>query len=376
MKYLRTIVLCILLTFFISGCAKAHDAPAAETQLPDAATLETTELNYVVQRNEFFESGNIARELYFEINDNNTVSEVRRVEYSYDTRGNLTTTTLFGDYLLSEVVSEIREYDDDGRLLKVYSYGELSEQYEYNESGNLLSAKSYDNYGNLTSSDEYIYKNGTISGISYMYVTTDSYEDSEGDYHDIIQKNYIYEEYDDNGNLIKVTSVYHDEEPFYELYTYKKNQTVIQEYSLAGIPGFRITLDYDDQGRKIRHLISYPDGEIWSIHEYEYVDHSYKSITYDSDGIIEYYSLEKRDDLGRTIYEASYDAKDNLRASWEYIYDDNGYIESIVNTDQDGNTFVEIEPYREFYTNGNIKTEIFYNNKNYIAPIYRNRYPY
>ena len=372
---MKRICIALVIAFLLCGCSTRDEASAEFTTSPETTISSHDEIAavYVIQRNEYNENGQIQKETYFEMDNQGLVSEVERTEYAYDNAENLIEERTFWDSSDECTITESFEYDNNNRLCKVYSYNHLSELYEYDEHGNLTSKYCYDSRGTLTDSEEYIYDNSSLLSASYMYCDFDSFEDSEGNDRKIVQRNYIYEEYDLTGRLSKVTSYFHNEEPYYELYTYNNQQTIIQDYSFNGTPGLCTVLDYDNQGRKIRHRISEPNGKVWSLTEYEYADFSRKHVTYGADGTVEYSNITEWDALNRQTFEASYDAEGNLQASWEYIYDDKDYIISIIHIDENGNEHIEVAPERAFYENGNVKSEVFYNNEHYIAPYYRTR---
>lgn len=365
------------MVFLLCGCKTEKDIDKEfTTGLSESIISTNTEAPsvYIVQRNEFDENGKIMKEIYFDVDADGEVYEAERIEYNYDNEGNLIAENTFWDSSTESFKEKSFEYDEDNRLLKVYSYDHLSERYIYDEQGNLTNKYCYDSNGNLTDYEEYVYKNSVLSTSSYMYSDNESFEDSDGNYYTVIQKSYVNEEYDDFGKLLKVTSFYYNEEPYYELYTYNDYQTIIQEYSFDGTTRTRIAFDYDNQNRKVRHTVFDSEGEIWFMNEYEYTDFSCTNYSYNSERKLEHSHINKWDDQNRQVFEASYDAEGKLQASWEYIYDEYGYISSIVNTDQDGNMEIKIAPHRDFYSNGSVKTEVFYSNEDYIAPIYRNRY--
>lgn len=367
----------LVMVFLLCGCNLEKDMGTEfTTALSETTIPSNTEDSsvYVVQRNEFDENGRILKEIYFDIDTDRKVREVERIEYDYDIEGNLIEEKTFWDSSSESITEKSFEYDDHNRLLTVYSYDNLSERYIYDGQGNLTNKYCYDSRGNLTDYEEYVYNNSLLSRTTYMYSDDESFEDSEGNYHKVIQKNYVNEEYDDSGRLSKVTSFYHNEEPYYELYTYNDHQTIIQDYSFDGTAGVRTVLDYDDQNRKIRHTVFKPDGKVWFLNVYEYTEFSCKNSSYSTDGKLEYSSISEWNEQNRQVFEASYDAEGKLKASWEYIYDEYGYISSIINTDQDGNVKTEIAPHRDFYSNGSVKAEIFYSDEDYIAPAYRKRY--
>ena len=374
---LKKICLILAMVFLLCGC-KTEKAIDKEFTTALSESIISTDAEtpsvYIVQRNEFDENGKILKEIYFDVDTDGVVYEAERIEYNYDNAGNLIAENTFWDSSTESFKEKSFEYDGDNRLLNVYSYDYLSERYIYDEQGNLTNKYCYDSNGNLTDYEEYVYKNSVLSTSSYMYSDNESFEDSEGNYYKVIQKSYVNEEYDDSGKLSKVTSFYYNEEPYYELYTYNDYQTIIQEYSFDGTTRTRIVFDYDNQNRKVRHTVFDSDGEIWFMNEYEYTDFSCTNYSYNADRKLEHSHISKWDEQNRQIFEASYDAEGKLQASWEYIYDEYGYISSIVNTDQDGNVEIEIAPHRDFYSNGSVKTEVFYSNEDYIALIYRNRY--
>ena len=262
------------------------------------------------------ESGNIKEKTKYEYeyNDNGKKIEKTETDYDkdgrrgrwvkieYDTAGNETLWECHDKYG-KRTTKKIYTRDERGKLIEYVEYDDGNiiekEEYERNESGNLMRTFTYDGDGNITEKAEY--------------------------------------ERDDNGNRIKSVYLSYDDDG---------NITEKEEYT------------YDENDRMIKN-IRYEGNETvsyWCEYEYDEKGREIKFTSYNTGGSLEYWISEsKYDENGRRIY-YSHATNDIITEKQEKEYDEDGNIIKEIQTFYDRDTGQEKSQTIEEYTyddNGN-----------------------
>ena len=220
-----------------------------------------------VKEDQFFEEGGIVFTNY--------------KEETFDKAGNLVEEIWYEGEDPDPFYTSTFEYDDDGRLIRnvAYEYGELS----------LDVIQGYDEYGNLA----YLYEDNNFNYINL----------EEGNYGYTFQHYDCNNEYDTDGNLIKVTQINRDG-------------------SVKKIIGY----EYDADGRRIKTTNYKEDGTVSTYVESEYnADGAEtKRFTYNPDGSIRSGWEREYDENSLLVKEIKYTADGAFESSSEYTYDENG----------------------------------------------------
>lgn len=215
-------------------------------------------------------------------NEDGEVSGI--TDYKYDENGNLLEKKAQGTD--GSISSEKYEYDEKGNVLvyeenvevnvdgQVYSEQRRVE-YTYDADGVLLSEKSEDGYGFVTSTEYEYGDNGKIAkatiseGIDGIDMIT--YRTYEYDENDVLRKTVdsddfgetgVYEEYNEKGDLIKWVGIF-GTEATYE-YEYDENGNRIK---WVGNLGITTTYEYDENGNCIK------EADAVQTTTYEYDEH-------------------------------------------------------------------------------------------------------
>jgi len=248
------------------------------------------------------------RDYEYDVNHNliGLKSASREEVYEYDANNNRTKRT---NYSYGELSSEQSyEYDTEGRLVKEtlldYSFGESKcvTLYEYNSEGLLSKESVTDDYWTLEYYYEYdedkrrsvIHRKNVVVNDKLCEDTLEYAYDAQGGYtvkYILEGQPYLIYEIDKNGSIVKEIR-------------YKNGTENIVEH----------TYDYQyDQDENLTKKITYNDGTIQEILEYEYDDNK---------NIVSEYNLKFQSEV---YYE--YDTNGNLiKESWpqsEYIYEYN-----------------------------------------------------
>ena len=250
---------------------------------------EELEYEYVYT---YDKNGNLISELYF--------NGSSKKEYKYNDKGDTISYIYYGENNKIESKTEYEyTYDkNDNILIKiVYEDGlfNLKEVNEYDNKGNEISNIVYDQYGRITSKNEYEYK----------------YDDDDN----LISRIYFYNgklsqkteyEYNCNGNLIS-----------YIFYDEKGNIINKVENDFYCFGGMKRSVTYDK------------DGKLMSEREY-YKNGKHKSnIYYDKKGeIINKEEYNSRSDI--TYFQIKSEDGENIFRTYEYEYfEDGSYIEKM-----------------------------------------------
>lgn len=264
-------------------------------------------------------------------------------EYEYDESGNMIKDFFADDD--SSCKSEY-EYDESGNLIKRIRYyfddDNLREWsvYEYDEFGNEIKIEFYDMDGSLKRASEYEYQydesGSLIKRISYK---ADGSVGGRTEY-----------EYDGFGNEIKETVYSSDGSVFYVTwwvleYDESGNKIKEQENSLSDLCMVR---EYDTYGNEVNFTAYNKDGSIayWAKYEYDDFGNQTKYIrgNRDVDRVYDWYGYEY-DESGNLIKAVSYSAN-GIEDRWheyEYKYDSSG-------------NFIK----RDYYSYNDMTTEFIY----------------
>ena len=195
---------------------------------------------------EYYEDGTLKSQTYYSAYDGEPFIQDSITLYSYDELGNKMESQYFNDTL-----SWITVYDKNNNKIQYesYIYGELSESYEckYDQYENITYSLQKNSFGEteVTNSYEYDKDGNVISMQEYIDI-------GNGPYLNLEYKH----EYDSYGKEIRYTSYYYNDT---ELTNKHFDKTRSAEY------------EYDINGNLIKETWYYRDSTVWYRTEYEYI---------------------------------------------------------------------------------------------------------
>ncbi|WP_202707342.1 DUF6531 domain-containing protein, partial [Sporosalibacterium faouarense] len=273
-----------------------------------------------------------------------------KVEYSYDSLGNILT------YTDGEDNTTTYERDLWGRATKIIDGEGIENTYEYDYAGNVVS--STDGENNTTT---YTYNRmNLLSSITDPLNQTITYKyDKEGRLRLETYRNgeSILYDYNRDDNLVSKTIA---DKNLEEKYLYNRDGSLLAAINSSGIE----TFEYSPNGylknkyRNERNILGYDydkDGNITDVTDQTGATTSY---TYDILGRIDTVLdgsqeiAEYNYNIDSTISSISYNTGVNI----SYGYDLDKNIESLVSKNPQGNIIKELE--YSYYNNGNIKTKV------------------
>lgn len=193
-----------------------------------------------------------------------------------------------------------------------------------------------------------------------------SFEYEDGSYETTI--------YDENGNLV-MWKYYNPDKTVgsYQTYEYDENgfNTKISYYNGDGTLSVYDIWAYDKDGNITESASYQADGTVSSRMTFEYDKNGncIKDTAYGEDGKVSVYSVSTFSDDNRLIREDSYTGSDELIATNEYEYDENGYLCKLTTSTPAGIASVGVY---ENDADGNVISEKWYdgegNELDYSAP--------
>ncbi len=281
-------------------------------------------------------------------------------KYTYSDTGDLLNVTY--DYGNGPSPYKSYVYTSNGDVEKYYYYDKLKESYTYGDNNNIISHHKYGDNNNIQLAEHYFYEDNVLKGIYSYNLDLDLFSDE-----DVWVMSSSYEEFDSRGNTVKYTYFSNDEEG-YIIYKYDDNLEVIEYYSLDGILGTVHKIYYDNFGNKTKQEYINSIGEISDVCYYETtIDPLTNNMI-----SVQRYSTETNyhktitDSNKKIVSEGSYDEYDTIIYLFEYYYDEFNNVEKIVKT-SDGQKQTQYAPEREYYANGIIKSETYYDGVQYIT---------
>lgn len=214
------------------------------------------------QEYEYDENGNTIKLMWYDDLLNGAINE-----YEYDASGNKVKQVA---YNLDGVIVQWYEweYDENGYIIKANRYDidgniEWWIEYENDDSGNILKSYNYDSAGVIEWDDEYSYD-------SYGNLVKSTHT-TYGDGLTLVQVHEYLNEYDLNGNLIKLSSLYSDGSVYssdeYDAYGNVVKTTYYEDGSMISV---EYEYEYDEYGNVVKEISYYSDGSMGSWYEYEY----------------------------------------------------------------------------------------------------------
>ena len=378
MKRALVLFLTLSILFLFIGCANDStiqtneangNAMDSETEVP----LQTPPIptHQVIQKNQYSEDGLIISETYFELNDTNTFGKTKEILYAYDENNISSVIALYPDG--TKEMLESYAYNDIGQLVEVEKNGHIYQRFFYDDKGNCIKKLTYDSREKIIDSEIRTYNESDISSIEYYSLESEYIDTDEGETIEVESETFIFEEYDDNGRITKITYHYPDERPYYDEYTYEGNIEIIRTYTFSKELVDTLTLTFDENGRKIRHEYCSESGASY-LYTYEHTSNSSTSYSHEEGAKVIKSKTEYLNE--KKVAEYAYDEEGNFVKKWLYEYDENDYLISTTEVDASNQTVIQTAPEREYYENGNIKTETFYDDMNYIAPAYLGKNPF
>lgn len=370
----------LIFVLCLSSCYNRNGSSASNTSIEIPITESTynlfeDDLSYPIQINEYSETGELLKEIFYSLDSFGSVKENRRYEYHYDSLGNLTLVNVFNSDSSTPKEYKYYRYDESNRLTKYYVSGILKRELSYDDNGNTIYDYIYSESGELIDSTTYVYHNNLIASKLYMSKELEEYEDIYGCIRIKEHVNYILEEYNEVGQVTKVTYYGSGYEPYYECYTYLPNKEICVTKYYDGSIGSILTICYDDLGRRLKYEINDANGRLSSLHQYEYQDNT--EIVYDinEDGTVNEIIKTIYNDAGYQTYQATYDSQWNQCFAQEYEYDSHGYLVHILSIREDGSVEEAFAPERQFNSCGIVIKETFYSDVIYIATAYMEKFP-
>lgn len=222
--------------------------------------------------------------------------------------------------------------------LRTIGEAEIRMEYTYSDDGTPLSVKTYFNDKLYQSTSA-----RTSGGIQYLTIT-----DSEGN----SSTQATESKYDDNGNLIQVSTSIGGTEVAYTNYTYDDNGVLLATVSVTSAAVINTDYTYDDDGNLISKLQKNQNDGTYQRKDFEYNEAGYvvKESTYSAEDVLEGYVeiTYAADDTEKTLtyYDGNGEATGEVAVE---TYDEHGNKTQEVTT-MDGevvmtivNTYVAME---------------------------------
>lgn len=273
-------------------------------------------------------------------------------EYEYNSEGLVAAKTYtedrngFGD---SYTRRNVYSYNQKGiKVRETFSAPEFTEDFFYNDDGNLLRAVYYTPSGIEVPVKECTYSEDGLILTEYEYLHNGLME--------ICDTGSTIYEYDASGTLINKQH-YRNEKPTVTVTCPEpgKRMTYMYKYENEYDENphkYLSTEEWLDEQENVLKCISYDDsGELYRIDEYEYSEQSLKAKTYaktvakDEDGKVlyeinrEFYV--KPDNSASILKETDYYPETDKETGYYYTLTNNGYPSTLIVINSDGNTYVD-----------------------------------
>lgn len=322
------------------------------------------ELGYLIKFYEYFFDDNLESKTIYEYNNNKILEKIKynfddsiisKITYKYDDRSNNTEEIHYkGNDVISYKISYL--YDANDKVIKKEFYDSTFNQLdtvfnEYNDNGKLIKTNS------VVSSAAYnrfvFYKYDSIGNVLEKRYNDLSTDTEE--FYKYDNENSLIEKsvflYNENNLTINAVSEYNEDGKVFERRIYNPKNELER----------KIIIEYDLNGNEIQYLAYNEVGYCVEkyIHEYEYdtKGNILENLYYENDGSLYEKEVYKYNDDSKLIEYIFCNYSTDFESNYTEIYDEKGNLFKKTKFDLDGNP-IEIITYK--YNNRNDKTESCY----------------